>query len=696
MRLLDRDISWLAFNARVLQEAHDPSVNLRDRIRFLGIFSNNLDEFFRVRVATLRRLVAVQEREKKYKIAIEDSAEKILDQIHIIALKQQKQFNLIWSQVLKELKRNNIHIILDDRNLKGEQKRYIERYFIDNVRSRINPLMLHRSKVIPYLSDQSLYLGIVMKASPRDPKPSYALIEIPPGASSRFIQLPSSNGKKYIILLEDIIRFNLPRIFSHFRYKNFKSHVFKITKDAEIDLDQELSLNYIERIERGIKNRRKGKTVRFVYDIKMDKYLLKFIRNKLHLTRNNIIPGGKIHNFKHFMEFPNVFKGIQERPSAIVHPQLRNSLSVTDNILKQDILLHFPYHHFDPLIDLLRESAVDPKVRSIKLTVYRVADDSKILNALINAARNGKQVTVMLEIKARFDEKANLDWKEQLEEEGIKVLLGLPNKKVHCKLCVIEKNHNKESIRYGFVSTGNFNEKTARHYTDHCLLTSSSSIMKDINHIFESLDSQERNKKSFKKLKTLIASPYNMRSQIYKMINKEIEYASKGKPSSIILKMNSLSDPLLIKKLFSASKKGVRVQLIIRGICCVPKDIGSTLYHPIPRSIVDQYLEHGRVWIFGAAGRNSIFISSADWMVRNLDHRIEVACPILDPKLKAEIYEIIFIQLNDNQKARILDYHLKNAYYHPPLSLAVRSQNEIFDFLSSKNKASYLKVTASD
>jgi polyphosphate kinase len=246
------------------------------------------------------------------------------------------------------------------------------------------------------------------------------------------------------------------------------------------------------------------------------------------------------------------------------------------------------------------------------------------------------------------------------------------------------------------VSTGNFNEKTARHYTDHCLLTSSSSIMKDINHIFESLDSQERNKKSLKKLKTLIASPYNMRSQIYKMINKEIEYASKGKPSSIILKMNSLSDPLLIKKLFSASKKGVRVQLIIRGICCVPKDIGSTLYHPIPRSIVDQYLEHGRVWIFGAAGRNSIFISSADWMVRNLDHRIEVACPILDPKLKAEIYEIIFIQLNDNQKARILDYHLKNAYYHPPLSLAVRSQNEIFDFLSSKNKASYLKVTASD
>ena len=679
-KLIPRDISWLSFNARVLQEANDPTVPLKERIRFLGIFSNNLDEFFRVRVATLNRMLLLG----KKNMHLETNPQQILDDIQLVVLQQQSEFNRIWEGILLELKKEKINI-LDDNNLNAEQQVFVKKYFEEKVRSNVIPLLIESIPQFPYLREKSLYLGVVMRKEKTAYDQKYALIEVPSNAVGRFVLLPSKNNTHDIILLEDVIRFNLPEIFSYFGYDHFSSHVFKVTKDAEIDIDNDISTSLIQKIEKGLKNRRKGKTVRFVYDKQMDAGLLEYLIRKLNLSRkDNIIPGGRIHNFRHFVDFPDVFTVRNPRRHAFTHPYLQNQLRVTDVVLKRDVMLHFPYHSFNSIIDLLREAAMDPDVTLIKVTAYRLARNSKVINALINAVRNGKDVTVVLEVRARFDEEANLEWKERLEDEGVKVFLGVQNLKVHAKLCLIKKRDGSRFIQYGFISTGNLHEKTAEVYSDHCLLTSNRLVMADMNRIFKYLENPKTGIEQLKLCNTLLISPTSMRRELLLMINREMKQAKAKKNASITLKLNSLSDPELIESLYEAAQAGVEIDMVVRGIFCPMVEGKKLKHHMSGISIVDEYLEHARVMIFHNGGKEKVFISSADWMVRNIDHRIEAAIPILDKGIKHELKDIIDIQLKDNVKARWHDSALSNNYVSSEGKKKIRSQIEIYHYLHNK------------
>lgn len=678
-----RDITWLAFNERVLQEAMDKTVPLSLRIRFLGIFSNNLDEFFRVRVAGLKR--AMDFKNKIISESFYQPPSKILAKINDIVIKQQENFDHTWEEIQKEMAEQNV-FLKTPKKLTPTQKEFVKKYFDEVVETNLIPILLHENKPMPYLRDKSLYLGVAMRRKEWQYQSSFAIIEIPSKFLGRFVMLPSEKDEKNVMLLEDVITFMLPEIFSFFGYDEFKANAFKVTKDAEFDLDNDIRTNLAEKIQKGIKSRRKGKPTRFVFDKKMDKALLEFLIKKLNLTKkDSIIPGGKIHNFKHFMDFPNVFdedKKPVER-TTFNHPKFPNDHRITETILKEDVLLTFPYHDFRSVIDLLRESAMDPDVRSIQITAYRLASSSKIINALINAARNGKEVTVMMELRARFDEEANLQWKERLEEEGIKVLVGIPNKKVHAKLCIIKKRQNNKTIQYGFVSTGNFNEKTAKVYGDHFLLTSDRAIMADINKVFKVLNNPKADPLPvLKTCKNLMVCPQFMREKIIQHIDREIEEAKAGRKAEMMIKINSFSDRELITKTYEAAKAGVEVKLIVRGIYCAvnQKDFKKQIE---AISIVDEYLEHARVMYFYNKGSEDLYISSADWMTRNLDYRIEAAVKITQKNLKKELKDILNIQWKDNVKARILDNKLQNKYVKND-EKEFRSQIETWHYLKGK------------
>ncbi len=682
-RTIARDISWLSFNARVLQEAADQSVPLRERVRFLGIFSNNLDEFFRVRVATLNRMMEFSG--KKMNMHMELAPDKILDQIQSIVLQQQEQFNETWEQVRQELEKEKI-FLLNEKQLNKDQQKFVQNYFEEELHSNIIPLMIESIPQLPYLRDKSIYLGVVLSRKDGAMKRKYALIEIPSRLLGRFVLLPSPNPEEnYIILLEDVVRYNLRSIFSYFGYDRYQSWVFKVTKDAEIDIDNDVSTTMIQKIEKGVRNRRKGRPVRFVYDKEMDEGLLQYLIKRLNLVKKgNLIPGGRIHNFRHFMDFPDVFTKKGQRKKPFMHPLLVKVPRVTDTVLEQDVMLHFPYHSFNPVIDLLREAAIDPNVTSIKITCYRLASNSKVINALINAVRNGKNVTAVVELRARFEEEANLEWKDRLEEEGVRVIIGIPNIKVHAKICLIKKRMNNRTIHYGFVSTGNLNEKTARLYGDHCLLTSNRNIMADVNRLFTYLENWKEGNSPLKSCKTLIPCPIILRKELMRMISKEIKIAKDKKPAAITLKMNSLSDEELIFKLYDAARAGVEIKLIVRGIFCMFSENKKFIKPVTAISIVDEYLEHARVFIFRNEGKEKVYISSADWMVRNLDHRVEATCPILDEQIRAELKAILDIQLSDNVKARWLNNELNNEYKRDQSKKKIRSQIEIYNYLHQK------------
>lgn len=679
-----RDITWLAFNERVLQEAMDEKVPLHLRIRFLGIFSNNLDEFFRVRVAGLKR--AMDFKEKVIAESFYQPPSKILQKINDIVMRQQQNFDKTWKKILAEMAEHHVYI-KTAKNLSSNQKEFVRKYFDEVVESNVIPILLHENTPMPYMRDKSLYLGVAMRKKDWQYSSNYAIIEIPSRFVGRFVLLPSEDvEEKNVMLLEDVITFNLPHIFSYFGYDEFAANAFKVTKDAELELDNDIRTNFAEKIEKGLKNRRKGKPTRFVFDKDMDKALLEMLIRKLNLTKkDSIIPGGKIHNFKHFMDFPDVFERY-EKPverTSFTHPAFENTERVTDVILKHDVLLTFPYHKYNPVIDLLREAAMDPDVKSIQITAYRLASSSKIINALIYAARNGKEVTVMLELQARFDEESNLEWKEMLEPEGITVLIGLPNKKVHAKLCIIKKRSHNKTIQYGFVSTGNFNEKTARIYGDHLLMTADRGIMADINKVFNVLKKPKDDYLPIlKTCKNLLVCPQFMREKIVHHIDKEIEEAKTGRRAEMIVKANSVSDRSLIEKLYEAAQAGVAIRMIVRGIYCAvnQKDFKEKIK---AISIVDEYLEHARVMYFYNKGAEDMYISSADWMTRNLDYRIEAAAKITDKNLKKELKDILDIQLKDNVKARILDKKLSNEYIDNDKE-ECRSQIETYRYLKAK------------
>jgi len=679
-KIIERDISWLAFNGRVLQEAGDETVPLQERIKFLGITSSNLDEFFRVRVATLKRMI---ELDNKVNTNLESSPVKILEEINFKVTNQQNQFNRTWAAILEELKEHKI-FILDEKQLNNDQQKFVAAYYNDHVRSNIVPLMIESIDKFPTLNDKSIYLACKLSKADGSIVQRFALVSVPTRLP-RFIILPPSNGNNFIMLLEDIIRFSLPQIFSYFGYDTFSAHIIKVTRDAEIDIDNDISTSLIQKIMKGLKNRKNGKPVRFTFDKEIDSDVLNYLIKRLELSnKDNIQSGARIHNFKDFMDFPDaVFKKTNPRNKPFIHPLLKNATSVTKVILQRDILLNFPYHSFDSVIDLLREAAISPDVVSIKVTCYRLAPGSNIINALTNAVRNGKSVTAILELRARFDEEANLEWKDILEDAGVKVFIGVPNLKVHAKLCLIKKRSNNQTTHYGFVSTGNLNEKTSLLYGDHCLLTSDRHIMADVNRIFNYLENP-KNIQSLKACKKLLVSPVTMRKQLNVLLDKEIKNAKENKTGSLTLKLNSLSDEELIFKLYDAARAGVKLKMIVRGICCMFTESKKYKKKIKAISIIDEYLEHARVMVFNHDDKEKVYISSADWMLRNIDHRIEAACPINNKEIQQELKDILSIQLSDNVKARILDNKLSNEYVPDDHEKKIRSQIEIYNYLLNK------------
>ena len=620
------------------------------------------------------------------KMHLETAAGSILDEIQEIVMGQQGEFERVWKEILRELKKQKIFLV-NEKQLNKRQQNFVLNYFDEEIRSNIVPLMIESIQSFPVLNDKSIYLACKLSKEDGSVPQKFALVSVPTRRLSRFLILPSKQSEKHIILLEDVIRFCLPHIFSFFGYDSFSAHLIKVTRDAEIDIDNDISTSLIQKIEKGLKNRKKGKPVRFIFDKTIDPTLLTYLVRRLGLAqKDNLIPGGRIHNFVDFIDFPeSVFAQKKLRKKPFIHPALQQVSRITDAVLEKDVLLSFPFHSFDSVIDMLREAAIDPDVTAIKITCYRLAARSKIINALTNAVRNGKHVTVMLELRARFDEEANLEWKDELEDAGVKVLLGAPDMKIHAKICLIKKKINNRTVHYGFVSTGNLNERTAHIYGDHCLLTSDRNIMADVNRIFNYLEQPKTRLHFLKACSTLMVSPTGMRKQLLLLVDKEIRAAQTGKKASIMLKLNSLSDEMLINKLYDAARAGVEIEMVVRGICCMFTE-NKKFKEPVQSiSIVDEYLEHARIMVFHNGGKEKVFISSADWMVRNIDHRVEVACPIFEKDNRQELKNILQIQLKDNIKARILDNDLSNQYVNPRNTKKIRSQVETWNYLYRKS-----------
>jgi|TARA_R100000479_G_scaffold70100_3_gene33801 polyphosphate kinase len=678
----NRELSWLQFNARVLQEAEDPSVPLIERLRFLGIFSNNLDEFFKVRYATVRRIVEAGKGGRSFLGGI--SASELLEEITQIVIEQQAHSLRILKKIRSELHKENIYIINETEVTKA-QSEFILDYFIRKVSPALVTIMIGELEEFPSLKDSAAYLAVRMVMKKDDDtfqsRSNFALIEIPK-VIDRFIVLPQKGDKQYIIILDDLIRYCLNNIFSIFKYESISAHMIKITRDAELDIDSDLSRSFIEKISKSVKNRSSGDPVRFVYDKSIDAETLQFLLQKMGIdTTDSIIPGGRYHNRRDYMKFPSLgrndllYKKIE--PLPIKGLSLQGSLF--DKIAKKDYLLYAPYQSFSYVVKFLREAALDPNVKSIQITIYRLAQISHIASSLINAVKNGKKVTVQIELQARFDEEANIEYAEQMQSEGVRLIFGVSGLKVHCKACVIERLENGKIKRYAFVSTGNFNESTARIYTDYTLFTSNQKIGKEINKVFDFFEVNYK----IKKYNHLIVSPHYTRNAIYQLIDTEIKNKKKGKPSGIRLKMNSLSDFKMIDKLYQASRAGVKIKLIIRGICCLMPGIKGMSENIEVISIVDKFLEHPRLFIFENGGETKIYISSADFMGRNLDNRVEISCPIYDEEIKNELIDTFEISWKDNVKARVISGKALNRY-RKNNEEPFRSQFKLYEYYQQK------------
>jgi polyphosphate kinase len=685
-KYIDREKSWLAFNARVLQEAADDSVPLLDRLRFLGIFSNNLDEFFRVRFAAIRRLSLSGKSGEKVLGGI--SAQQLVKDITEIVIQQQSESLRILNNIESQLETENIFII-NENEISVEQEIFLKDFFIQKLSPELVTIILNDLAEFPILKDTLGYLAIklVMK---QHSEVRYAIIEIPK-TINRFVVLPSNDQKQYIILLDDVIRHNLSSIFNIFDYESVSAHMIKITRDAQLDIDSDMSKSMLEKIASSVKERRIGEPVRFIYDELIEDDTLHFFLDKMKIvSTDSIIPGGRYHNRRDYMDFPNLgrFDLLYKTNVPLPIPGLSSEGSILEKISKKDYLLNAPYQSFSYLTRFLREAALDPKVTTIKITLYRLAKNSQIISSLINAAKNGKKVTVQIELQARFDEASNISYAGQMQTEGIELIFGIKGLKVHSKICVIERNENDKMKRYGFISTGNFNEVTAKVYTDVTLFTSHQQILKDVSKIFEFFEINYR----LYRYKHLIVSPHYTRIRFFKLIDREIMHALEGRKTSIKLKMNSLSDFAMIDKLYDASNAGVKIQLEVRGICSLIPGVPGMSENIEAISIVDNYLEHSRIYIFGNAGEPEIYISSADFMTRNLDGRVEVSCPIYDEEIKKELIDNFDLGWKGNVKVRYHSEKLDNKYkVRKPNEPVFRAQFETYRYY--QNKAEVLDET---
>ncbi|TAH01801.1 MAG: polyphosphate kinase 1 [Sphingobacteriales bacterium] len=679
--LLNREISWLYFNDRVLQEAADHSVPLIERIKFLAIFSSNLDEFYRVRVATLNRLAIVV---SKVKEELGYNPKKTLNQIKNIVVKQEKKFNGLYADIIKELAENKIFII-NDIQLNVTRGQFVKEHFREHILPTIVPIIIDEKAPFPELRDRVIYLLVkLIKTDDKISKPQikHALIEIPK-TLNRFLVLPETNKLKFIILLDDVIRYCLDEIFFIFDYNQIEAHSLQITRDAELDLDKTVSDKFVDLLTKSIQKRKKGKPMRLLYDSEMPIDMLSLVVNKLNLHSESLIPGNRYHNFKDFISFPNVGDETLEYKKILPLPV--NGLSIQKGmfqlIKRRDYLVNFPYQSFDYIIHFMREAAIDPKVTEINITLYRLAENSKIINALINACRNGKKVNCLVELKARFDETANIYWTNRLQEEGVNVNYGITGYKVHTKICLITRIEKGEPVFYANLATGNYNEKTARIYCDHSLFTADKRITTELHKVFDALSKKTLSKD----YKHLVVSPLETRPKLFTLIDTEIDNAKAGKIAYIILKMNSLADELTIKKLYTASNAGVKIKLIIRGMCClVPGKVGFSENIEVI-SIIDKFLEHARIWIFANHDKEKIFLLSADLMTRNLDHRVEVGFPIYDKNIKEEIRQMVDIQLMDNTKSREINQLNNNKYHKNNIKIKYRTQIDTYNYLKNKN-----------
>ena len=670
---INRELSWLQFNARVLQEAADKNVPLIERLRFIGIFSNNLDEFFKVRYATIKRIDEAGKGAKNQLGGIK--ASDLLKQITQIVIEHQSTSLGILQSIHQKLKDENIHII-DETQIKSYHHNYIKNYFLQEVSPALVTIILNDDVELPLLKDTAAYL--VIKMALKSGVNQYALLEIS-RSMDRFVVLPEHDGKNYIIMVDDLIRYCLDDIFNIFDYNSISANMIKITRDGELDFDSDISKSFLSKISDSVKDRKIGEPVRFVYDKTVENETLDYLMEKMGIDdKDSVIPGGRYHNRRDYMNFPSL--GRKDLLYDKISPLPVKGLSLQDSIFStissKDYLVHTPYHTFSYVVKFLREAALDPKVKTIKITIYRLAQISHVASSLINAAKNGKKVTVSIELRARFDEEANIEYAEQMQEEGVKMLFGVPGLKVHSKICVVEREEGKKIRRYGFVSTGNFNESTAKVYTDFTLLTANQKLLKDVNKVF---DFFEVNYKIYR-YKHIITSPHYTQTKLFALIDKEIENAKAGKQAFIKLKMNSMSSYKMVDKLYEASNNGVKIQMIVRGICCLVPGIKGMSENIEVISIVDKFLEHTRLYIFANDNDPNIFISSADWMTRNLDNRVEVTCPIYDEDIKRELQDIFEIYWNDNAKARVIDLDQDNKYKTSRTKEISRAQFNIYDY----------------
>ena len=657
-RFINREISWLDFNARVLQEAEDLNTPLIERLRFLGIFSNNLDEFFKVRYAIVKRVSLSGKSGKKIFGGI--AADELLKMITEKVIKLQNQSVKILESVHKEMEKRNIFFI-DETEVSDHQKDFLRDYFIEKVNPALVTLILSEDQKEDFTHGKG-FLIVKLTLENKDSNDNgtiCALIEIPKEIS-RFVVLPKSkDGNQYLMMLDDLIRYHFDIIFNIFKYNKIESHMVKVTRDAQLDLDEDVSKSYIDKITESVKERLVSDPVRLVYDKKISKSILELIINKLGIdSKDSLIPGGRYHNRRDYMDFPSLGRKDLLYPKfpalQIKKLGLENRLLI--EIKNKDFLLYTPYQTFSYIIKFLREAALDPHVNTIKITVYRLSKESNVISALINAAKNGKKVIVQIELQARFDEENNIIFAELLESAGVQLIFGIQGLKVHSKICVIERSEANSINRIGFISTGNFNESTAKIYTDYTLFTANQKILKEVNKVFNFLEVTYQ----IKKYKHLIVSPHNSFSALSRLIDTEIENSKSGKPSGIDLKLNNVSNYQIIEKLYQASQAGVKIRMIVRGICCLIPGVKGLSENIEVISILDRFLEHPRVFIFQNSGDKKVYISSADFMTRNLKSRVEVSCPIYDPDLQDEIIDVFKISWNDNVKSRIINHNNQN------------------------------------
>lgn len=670
---LERDISWMYFNERILQEATRPHVPLLERLSFLGIYSNNLDEFFRVRMASQSRIAECGDR-----AAVRESehAKKIIKQIGKLNAHYAKAYAQAVEQVTEELKRENICLV-DDTEVTPEQLEFIRSYFRERLSGFIVPVWFSAIKWLDYENDENIYLAV--KVSRTEPKPvaDYAFLEVPVGPCGRFVRLPDHEGRSYLMYLDDVVRCCLPLVFEGLGFTSFEAYTFKFTRDAEMEIDNDLRTGILQKISKGVKSRKRGEPLRVLYDARIPKDLLKRVLRKLDLdSLDTVLASGRYQNHKDFMRFPDCGRADLRYPTwtPILKRELDGPASLLDRIRQKDRFIHVPYHNFDSFIRILQEAAVSKEVESIKITLYRLARESKVVRALIGAARNGKKVTVVIELLARFDEASNINWSKRMQEAGIKVIFGVEGLKVHSKIVHIGM---KRGADIACISTGNFHEGNARTYTDCMLMTASRRLVKDVDSVFGFIERPY----TPVRFKELLVSPNEMKNRFVALINNEIKNRKSGKPAYIKIKINHITDPVMVEKLYEASRAGVDIDLLVRGNCSLVPGIPGVSDHIRIAGIIDRYLEHSRIFVFAAGGEERVFIGSADWMPRNLDNRVEVITPVYDPEVREEMKRIVDFGLRDTLQARIVDGERKNLFKQPDEGgQPFRSQEALYEY----------------